>query len=133
MDKTEGIISKIKVLVVEDDEASAKLLLANLQKYVGEILVASTGEDAIDLYKQNPDTDLILMDLQLPNLDGYAATKAIINLNKNVVVFAQSAYAQIENKAKAFESGCNEYITKPIDRNELKLLLRKYFNNRVEE
>ncbi len=131
MELTEQIISKIKVLIVEDDEASTKLLVANLQKHVGIILIAVSGEEAVELYKNNPDIDLILMDIQLPNLDGYEATKEIRKISDDVVIIAQSAYARVENKVKAFESGCDEYISKPIDRNELKTLITKYFRKTI--
>lgn len=127
MDNVEHIIPKIKVLVVEDDETSLKLLLVNMNKYVGEILQATTGEEAIEIFKNTPDIDLILMDIQLPTLDGYEATKEIRKISEEVIIFAQSAYSQPENKVKAFEAGCDEYIAKPIDRNELKLLISKYF------
>lgn len=127
MDNLEQIIPKIKVLIVEDDETSLKLLVANLNKYVGKILEATSGKEAIEIYKNNPDTDLILMDIQLPDLNGYEVTKEIRKINEEVIIFAQSAYTQPENKVKAFEAGCDEYIAKPIDRNDLKLLISKYF------
>lgn len=129
MEINEPVIPKIKVLIVEDDEASTKLLKVNLHQYVGEILIATSGEEAIEIFKNNKDINLILMDIQLPNIDGYVATKEIRKMSDDVIIIAQSAYAQVENKVRAFEAGCDEYIVKPIDRNELKTIISKYFKD----
>ena len=72
--------------------------------------------------------DLILMDIKMPILDGYEATKQIKKINKNIPIIAQTAYAMTDDKAKALEAGCDNYITKPIDEEELNKLLHEYIS-----
>jgi CheY-like chemotaxis protein len=61
------------------------------------------------------DFDIILMDIDMPNINGYEATKLIREFNKDVTIIAQTAYALHGDKEKAIEAGCNDYVTKPID------------------
>ena len=73
----------------------------------------------VELCEKNPDIDLILMDIKMPELSGYDATKKIREFNKDIIIIAQTAYSLTGDKEKAIEAGCNEYITKPIDKKEL--------------
>ncbi len=102
------------ILVVEDDESSA-FLLGEILKGTGAIIDFSTdGEDAIEFIRQNPDTDLILMDIHLPEKDGFTATREIKSFARNVVVIAQTAYALSKNYREAKEAGCDDFLTKPL-------------------
>ena len=114
-----GSIKKLKILIAEDDEFSYKFISILLEKYVKEILHATNGKEAIDLCKNNPDIDLILMDVKMPILDGYQATKHIRRFNQDVKIIAQTAYALSDDKDKMLSQGCNDYITKPIQENDL--------------
>jgi CheY-like chemotaxis protein len=69
------------------------------------------------------------MDVKMPEMDGYEATRRIRQFNKDVIIIAQTAFALVGDKERAFTAGCNEYISKPIDRNLLLVLIHKYFNN----
>ncbi len=114
-EKKEEITSnKLKVMIVEDDNISSFLLSKILEDISFKIFHAQSGHEAIELFVQNPDIDLILMDIKLPGMDGYTATKRIRELNKDVIIIAQTAYAQKDDKQKSLEVGCNEHITKPI-------------------
>ncbi|MBC8319249.1 MAG: PAS domain S-box protein [Bacteroidetes bacterium] len=117
----------LKVLIVEDDEASEMLISIELKKYSREIRKVINGLDAIEICRNNPNIDLVLMDIQMPKINGYQATREIRKFNKNVVIIAQTAFALIGDREKAIEAGCNDYITKPINKMELQAMIQKYF------
>jgi len=119
---------KLKILIAEDDGASEVLLSIHIKDFSSEILKAQTGFEAVDLCRSHPDIDLILMDIQMPDLNGYEATKLIRQFNKDVIIIAQTAFGLHGDKEKALEAGCNDYIPKPIDAQVLKELLFKYGN-----
>ena len=118
---------KLKILIVEDDEFSAKLIKEHVQKNGKEILQAASGLEAVTISKDHPDIDLILMDIKMPDMNGMAATREIRKFNNNVVIIAQTAKALIGDKQSLLDTGFNDYITKPIHSNELKALIKKYF------
>ncbi|MCF8298214.1 MAG: response regulator, partial [Saprospiraceae bacterium] len=113
------IKKKLKILLAED-EKSAKLhlsiILRNMSK---EILHSRNGIETIELSKNNPDIDIILMDIKMPKMDGYEATRQIRKFNNNVKIIAQTAYALKGDKEKAINAGCDDYISKPINKEEL--------------
>ncbi len=114
------------VLVVEDDKFSFKYLEAILRRYDIDILHAMNGLEAIEICNANPNISLILMDIQLPNLSGYDATRQIRKHNKLVPIIAQTANAFDEDRNKCLEAGCNEYLAKPISMSMLVDILTKY-------
>jgi CheY-like chemotaxis protein len=75
---------------------------------------------------ENHDIDLILMDIQMSELDGYEATEQIRLFNKDVVIIAQTAYALEGDEEKAIAAGCNDYLSKPIKTNHLQQMIMKY-------
>jgi len=121
-------IKKLKILIVEDDEISYSLLTRTLQKISKEVLHAITGVQAIEACRNNPDLDLVLMDIRMPNMDGNEATRQIRQFNKDVIIIAQTAYGFSSDCEKALEAGCNDYITKPINKTLLFELIEKYVN-----
>ena len=72
---------------------------------------------------------MILMDIQMPEMNGIEATKQIRKFNKEVIIIAQTAFVYAHNREEAIEAGCNEYITKPIDRSLLKKLIKENFKS----
>lgn len=102
------------ILVVEDDESSAYLLGEILKGTGAHIDYITDGEGAIKFIREHPETDLILMDLHLPQKDGFAATREIKSFASNVVVIAQTAYALSSNYREAKEAGCDDFLTKPL-------------------
>jgi len=116
----------LKILIAEDEEIIDTYISMVISKYCSEILHAQTGVEAIEIAKANPDLNFILMDMRMPHLDGYGATRAIREFNKDVVIIAQTAFAMTGDKEKALEAGCNDYITKPINGNRLLELLVKW-------
>lgn len=103
-----------KILIVEDDLSSRLYLNKILEKAGVNILNAGDGQEAVDIAINNPDIDIILMDIQLPVLDGYSALAKIREVRKDIVVVAQTAYGLLGDKEKILNSGFNDYIIKPI-------------------
>ena len=125
-DVMEAQVKNLKILIVEDDETSDLLLSTMLTKINREILQAKNGLEAIELCRNNPDLDLILMDIKMPVMDGYEATQQIRQFNKDVIIIAQTAYGLSGDKEKAIVAGCNGYISKPIIKDELMSLIQQY-------
>ncbi|MDT8394590.1 MAG: ATP-binding protein [Bacteroidales bacterium] len=119
-------LKNLKVLIVEDDEISYSLLKRMIQNISKEILYAMTGAEAIEICRNNPDLDLVLMDIRMPVMDGSEATRTIRQFNKDVIIIAQSAYAFSRDKETAIKAGCNDHIPKPINRNRLYELIEKH-------
>lgn len=115
-----------KILVVEDVESNFLFLETLISKTKAKISWAKTGKQALEFCSTfNP--DIILMDIQLPELNGYDATKLIRKKNPTVPIIAQTAYAFAGEKEKIINSGCNDYITKPIKPKTLMDTINKYF------
>jgi CheY-like chemotaxis protein len=116
---------KLKILVVENDETSQLLLSVILKPFCSSFLLSSNGEDGIEACRKNPDIDLIFMDINMPGIDGYEATRQIRKFNKKVVIIAQTAYALSGDRDKSIEAGCNDYVSKPINRLALIEIMKK--------
>ncbi len=125
---TKNLINKLKVLVVEDDENSEIFISHIIEELSKEILVARNGAEAVEICRNNPDIDLVLMDVKMPVMNGYDATKIIRQFNKNIIIIAQTAFALLSDKEKLVGVGCNDYITKPIDKDVLIEMIKKYFS-----
>ena len=113
----------LKILIVEDDEASEALISITVKDFCKSLLKAKTGTEAVEICRNNPDIDLILMDIQLPKMNGYEATRQIRQFNKEVIIIAQTAYGLSGDREKAIEAGCNDYISKPIVKDKLLQLI----------
>ena len=123
-------IDDLKILIVEDDETSGKLITMVVKKFARETLRARNGAEAVKICKETPDVDLILMDIQMPLMNGYEATTEIRKFNNNVVIIAQTANAFEGDKTNALANGFNDYISKPIDRTKIEGFVNQYFGNR---
>jgi PAS domain S-box-containing protein len=124
----ESKIRNLNILIAEDDEASDIYLTLALSKSTNEMFHARTGDDAIEICRQHPEIDLILMDIKMAEMDGYEATRQIREFNKDVVIIAQTAYGLTGDREKAINAGCNEHILKPITASLLMELVEKFFN-----
>jgi hypothetical protein len=109
----------LKVLIVEDDEFAIAYLSIILKENAKEILIAKTGIEAIEICRDNPDIDIVLMDIKIPEINGYDATRQIREFNNEVFIVAQTAFAQLGDREKAIEVGCDDYISKPINKKRL--------------
>ncbi len=117
---------QISILIAEDEPVSISYLAEVIKDISYKIYYADNGATALDLFKKNPDINIILMDMKMPVMDGFEATKKIREINKDVVIIAQTAYALKNDREKTLEAGCTDYIAKPVDKNELMRLIRKY-------
>ena len=124
-------LNGLKILIAEDDDISEQLLSLSVRKLSREILKVRSGIEAVEICNQHPDLDLIFMDIQMPDLNGYEATRQIRAFNNKVVIIAQTAYGLSDDREKAIDAGCNDYIVKPIHKDVLVALIRKYFENPV--
>jgi signal transduction histidine kinase len=115
------------VLVVEDYEVNYHYIELMLKESNLNVLHASTGSNAVSLVKSRNDIDLILMDIKLPDIDGFQATKMIKDYNPDIPIIAQTAYALAGDKTKALEKGCDDYVAKPIKKKELYEKLFRFF------
>jgi len=119
-----------KVLVVEDNKINVLVAKATMKRFGLNIDIASNGVEAIDMLKRKS-YDLVLMDMQMPVMDGIEATKRVRNLesgvkNKDIPIIAMTANAQKEDKDKCLASGMNDYISKPIIIEQLGQILDKW-------
>ncbi len=109
-----------KILIAEDEDVSFNYLSILLKHYSNfEIIRGYNGREAIDIIKKQPDISLILMDVKMPVMSGYEASKKIREFNKEIVIIAQTAFALEGDREKVLEAGCNDYISKPINKAEL--------------
>ena len=118
---------KLNLLIAEDDEVSYLYLKTILKSFDVNISRCSTGSDTVEFCRSNPEIHLILMDIKMPDMDGYTATKLIREFNTNVVIIAQTAFAFAEDKEKAIAAGCSDYLSKPISNTQLNALINKHF------
>jgi two-component system sensor histidine kinase/response regulator len=113
-------------LVVEDDDVNFEFLLAVLEDEGMTITRASDGVEAVEIYTENPGFDFVLMDINLPRKNGLEASREIMAENHNQIIIAQTAYAMQEEIEKCLQSGCIDYVTKPIKPKILVNKLLKY-------
>ena len=118
--------SGLKILIAEDDEASEFFISHSVQKLGKEIIKVKTGIDAVEVCCNNPDIDIVLMDIKMPEMDGYEATRQIRLFNNKVVIIAETAYAQKGDREIALTAGCNDHITKPFGKFKLISLMKKH-------
>lgn len=109
----------LTILIAEDDENSALLINLMLKNTNCKILQANNGHEAVFLCQNNPNIDLILMDIRMPEMDGYEATRQIRQFNKEVAIVAQTSHALAEDIELALQAGCNKHLSKPIIKKEL--------------
>jgi hypothetical protein len=89
----------------------------------------NTGLKALEATKKYADIDIVLMDIRMPVMGGLEAVRKIREFNKKIVIIAQTAFALEGDRKKAIEAGCNDYISKPISKKELNLLIEKYIQS----
>ena len=115
-----------QLLIVEDEETSSLYLETILKDMFAKIILAKTGKEAVEICRKNPTIDIILMDIKMPEMSGYEATREIRKFNKNVVIIAQTAHALAGDKTKTLEAGCDDYISKPINKTILFEIIKKF-------
>ncbi|MGE4586783.1 MAG: PAS domain S-box protein [Mangrovibacterium sp.] len=114
------------ILLAEDDDASFQYLKIILSRQHFRLLRARNGEEAVQVARTNPDIRVILMDIKMPLMDGYEATRLIREFNRDIPIIAQTAFALESDQNAILQSGFNDYIAKPIKAAELAVLISKY-------
>ena len=114
------------ILVAEDDDSNFKLIKAIIGKKC-DILWAKNGEEIVNLFRENRDrAAAILMDIKMPEMDGPEATRIIRKVSQESPIIALTAFAFDDDRVKALEAGCNDYLTKPLSAPLLKETIAKY-------
>ena len=116
-----------KILLAEDGEDNRELVAAHLRRAGAEVVIAVTGRLAVEAAKAQP-FDLVLMDMQMPELDGYGAARALRAAGMRVPIIALTANAMAEDRLKCLEAGCTEYLAKPISRAQLLRTLSRFLS-----
>jgi PAS domain S-box-containing protein len=117
----------LTVLIAEDEEVNffyLTTIITRLNKKIG-ILHAKTGEEAVEICRNNDGIDLVLMDIKMPKLNGLDATRVIRKFRPDLNIIIQSAYSTFEDRHNALDAGCNEFLEKPINVDLLKDILKK--------
>lgn len=118
------------VMIAEDDYTSYQLLLTTLKKWDIGVIRAETGIQAVEMVKANKRIKLVLMDIKMPEMDGFEATRIIKSLRSDLPVVIQTAYAFKDDNEKAFAYGCDDFITKPISTEKLFVLLERFLGTK---
>ncbi|MFL6516596.1 MAG: response regulator, partial [Bacillus sp. (in: firmicutes)] len=121
-----SILKNKKILIVDDDIRNVYALTIALEKYEMNIIVAENGHEGIEVLKDNPDTDLVLMDIMMPELDGFEAMRQIRQLTefKTLPIIALTAKAMKRSREECLEAGATDYISKPINLDQLFSLMQ---------
>jgi PAS domain S-box-containing protein len=124
--KVENGFSGKTILIAEDIQSNFDMIRIMLEKTNAILLYAEDGAQAVDICKKHDKIDLVLMDIQMPVLNGYDATREIRKFRSELPIIALTAFAYEEDKIRCFDAGCNDFIAKPIDRYELVALISKF-------
>ncbi len=124
--KKESILSGRKILVVDDDVRNIFAITSALEASQMRVSYAESGQEAIDLLEAHPDIDVVLMDVMMPGMDGFEATRRIRQMDrfKRLPIISVTAKAMKGDREKCLEAGASDYITKPVDMDQLRSLLR---------
>ncbi|MCU0407755.1 MAG: ATP-binding protein [Bacteroidales bacterium] len=117
---------ELTIIIAEDDFSSFLFLDKILSSYKAEIIHTTDGYDTIKAVRNMPDVNLVLMDIKLPGMSGLETTEEIRKFNTTVPIVAQTAYALAGDRELAIAAGCNDYISKPIRREDLSKIVEKY-------
>jgi hypothetical protein len=121
-----GVLASRKVLVVDDDIRNVFALTSVLERHKMDVLSAESGKAALDLLEKDPGVDIVLMDIMLPEMDGYDTIRAIRKFPqfRSLPIIALTAKAMKGDREKCIEAGASDYIAKPVDTEQLLTLLR---------
>jgi CheY-like chemotaxis protein len=120
------LLTNKKVLIIDDDVRNIFALTSMLERYQMQVVYAENGREGIALLENTPDIDIVLMDVMMPEMDGYETTRLIRQNNKlrSLPIIALTAKAMQGDREKCIAAGASDYITKPVDTEQLLSLLR---------
>ena len=125
----EDILTGKNILVVDDDVRNLFALTTVFERYNINVITAESGRDAINILNDNPKIDMVLMDIMMPEMDGYETTQKIRREHKNnlLPIIAVTAKAMKGDRQKCIDAGASDYITKPLKIDQLLSLMRVWF------
>ncbi|HXN52098.1 MAG TPA: HAMP domain-containing protein [Candidatus Acidoferrum sp.] len=134
MRKNDSALADKKVLVIDDDLRNIFALTSLLEHHDIKVLHAENGRAGIELLRKTPDVDIILMDIMMPEMDGYETTQAIrkVPAFQNLPIIALTAKAMKGDRDKCLEAGASDYVTKPVDLEQLFAVMRVWISRRSE-
>lgn len=118
-----------KILIAEDVESNYILLSEALESTKAQLIHAENGKEAVEKFEDDPSIDLILMDIKMPVMDGFEATRKIKAMNPDVPVIAQTAFVVDFDKEDALKAGCDDYVSKPLNFSKLYKMMELYLKN----
>lgn len=124
--EVESRLGKVSILIADDDQNSKIYLNEILSESCKKVFQVSDGNEAVKVIRKNPDIDIVLMDVKMPVMDGYEASRKIREFNSDIIIIAQTAYAVTGEEEKAKSAGCNDFLTKPINKKELFQTLERF-------
>lgn len=124
---SDNILESLTILVADDDEVTRFYLSKLFEQKCRKMFFAKNGKEAFEIFQNNQNIDLVLMDIKMPLMDGYSATIKIKEIDKKVVVVAQTAYALASDREKALAAGCDDYLAKPLLKKDLFSVVEKFF------
>lgn len=127
------VLSNKTVLIADDDVRNIFSLTKALEQHKMKVLAATDGKEALQVLKDNPSVDVVLMDMMMPEMDGYESTKEIrkISAFKHLPILAVTAKAMMGDREKCIAAGASDYISKPVDIDQLISLLRVWLYDKV--
>jgi PAS domain S-box-containing protein len=112
-------LTDVSIIIAEDDKNSQLFFKTIFENKFRNIFYTTSGEETIEAIKKHPETNIILMDIKIHGMSGYEATREIRKFNRNVIIIAQTAFGLAGDREKAIEAGCDDYISKPINEDQL--------------
>ena len=120
-------LNGLPVMLIADDESTHRIYLDSfLKKYTSRIFQARNGREAVDLCREHPEIQLVMMDIKMPVLDGFEATREIKSFRNDILIIAFTAYAMNRDRKAALDAGCDDYVAKPTDSDGLLEVLKKH-------
>ena len=126
-DAIEALAGKT-ILVVDDTPTNFMLIKTALRSTGLQIIWAKNGLEAIEICDTDPNIELVLMDIRMPVMDGYEASERIRKIRPDLPIIAQTSYAMQGDKEQSLMAGCTDYISKPLNLDNLKAIITKYLN-----
>lgn len=114
------------ILVVDDTPTNYQLIKTALRNTGVLTILAENGLDAVEECKKDQQIDLVLMDIRMPIMDGYEATRKIRQIKPDLPIIAQTSYAMQGDREQSIKAGCNDYISKPISLEDLRTMISYY-------
>jgi CheY-like chemotaxis protein len=128
--RVDPVLAGKKILIIDDDVRNIFSMTSLLERHRLEVLFAENGRDGIELLKNTPDIDTVLVDVMMPEMDGYETMREIRRMRrfKSIPIIALTAKAMKGDREKCVEAGASDYISKPADVDRLLSLLRIFLN-----